>query len=465
MTKDELISQTPSTTEGAKDSTYTDNGGEPGTSYVSNNNQGAFMGFLKQLVTFSGDLSSLTCPSFLLNGISLLEYSVHWCDFPKVLGAIANETDHAQRMRRVAAWFVSTLYGSYYERVATKKTGEKKPFNPILGEQFHAKWVNDEIGETTIVCEQVSHHPPVSALYLENPKLGIFGSGHFCQQSKFKGTTLKVAQEGRMTLRFRDSDEVYCFTLPELNICSVLSGKPFLEMRGQTWIRSNKGYTAEFDWHTKPWLHGEYHKFDARIFKDVVASAGTSTTGSSVSSFFSFGGSNSSCNNNNNNNERELLFKISGKWMDSSTITNVKTGEQEIFFDVNAQPKEHMIVTPIEQQSDLESRKVWLKVAEAIKKGDYDIATKEKTAIEEHQRALRRERKANGVEWTPKLFQYYDDEDDKSPEADAKACYTYLRKLQPTVNTGSWIYINSPHIAGLPNSSSVRSSSNSIQQK
>lgn len=37
--------------------------------------QGSFSSFLKTLASFTGDLSSLTCPSFLLAPISLLEYS------------------------------------------------------------------------------------------------------------------------------------------------------------------------------------------------------------------------------------------------------------------------------------------------------------------------------------------------------------------------------------------------------
>ncbi len=35
-------------------------------------------------------------------------------------------------------WFVSTLYGSFHERCATGS--EKKPFNPILGEQLFCEW-------------------------------------------------------------------------------------------------------------------------------------------------------------------------------------------------------------------------------------------------------------------------------------------------------------------------------------
>ncbi|KAI8388217.1 uncharacterized protein BYT42DRAFT_559295 [Radiomyces spectabilis] len=37
--------------------------------------KGAFHSFLKSLASFSGDLSSLTCPAFLLAPVSLIEYS------------------------------------------------------------------------------------------------------------------------------------------------------------------------------------------------------------------------------------------------------------------------------------------------------------------------------------------------------------------------------------------------------
>ena len=40
---------------------------------------------------------------------------------------------------------------------------EKKPYNPILGEQYFAQWTGDEeTGDIVLEAEQVSHHPPVS---------------------------------------------------------------------------------------------------------------------------------------------------------------------------------------------------------------------------------------------------------------------------------------------------------------
>ena len=42
-----------------------------------------------------------------------------------------------------------------------------KPFNPLLGETFE---FIDKAQGYAVVCEQVSHHPPVSALHAESDK-------------------------------------------------------------------------------------------------------------------------------------------------------------------------------------------------------------------------------------------------------------------------------------------------------
>lgn len=51
-------------------------------------------------------------------------------------------------MLAVTRWFMSTLWGSYASRCTNGLT-EKKPYNPILGEQF-----NCHMGDIKCVCEQ-----------------------------------------------------------------------------------------------------------------------------------------------------------------------------------------------------------------------------------------------------------------------------------------------------------------------
>ena len=60
-----------------------------------------------------------------------------------------------ERMLEVARWYVSTLYGSYGSR-SEEGHFERKPYNPILGEQFFCTWedVNSKYKKITLVAEQ-----------------------------------------------------------------------------------------------------------------------------------------------------------------------------------------------------------------------------------------------------------------------------------------------------------------------
>ncbi len=93
--------------------------------------------FLKSIATFSGDLSSLTAPSFILSPVSLVEFPAYWGEHPDAFANIANGKDEVERMNLVLKWFVSTLKGQFTAR-NTSMGSEKKPLNPILGELFLA---------------------------------------------------------------------------------------------------------------------------------------------------------------------------------------------------------------------------------------------------------------------------------------------------------------------------------------
>lgn len=51
------------------------------------------------------------------------------------------------------------------------------------------------------------------------------------------------------------------------------------------------------------------------------------------------------------------------------------------FHDVNP-PKEEVTVKPVEEQGEWESRKLWAPVANGIREGDFEIASREKSRIE-----------------------------------------------------------------------------------
>ncbi|ORX94447.1 Oxysterol-binding protein [Basidiobolus meristosporus CBS 931.73] len=364
------------------------------------------MSFLKDVTSFTGDLSALTCPSFMLNGVSLLEYSTYWGDHPQLLAAIAKPESPEERMIAVARWFISTLYGSYFAGCVGSTS--KKPFNPILGEQFFCRWDDvDGSGDAHLVCEQVSHHPPISAFYIENPKAGVYLNGHFGQKSKFKGTSIQVIQPGRVTVRTTKNDESYVVTFPDLYIRSLLVGNPFIEVAGPTSIECSNGYVTEFEFLSKPWFGGKYHKFTGNIF--------------------------------HKDDPKNILYSIAGKWMAESTITNNVTKESELFFDATATPPAKYIVAPFQEQSEIESRRVWVKVAQAIQKQEYSLATTHKNEVENAQRALVKERNSKGEEWKQRMFYFVKDPVQENVNV------KYKNKSK-TGDVGAWVYNKSLHL-------------------
>jgi hypothetical protein len=54
---------------------------------------------------------------------------------------------------------------------------------------------------------------------------------------------------------------------------------------------------------------------------------------------------------------------------------------EEVFTDSTV-PKTEVTVKPIEEQGEWESRKLWSKVANGIRTGDYDAASRDKSRIE-----------------------------------------------------------------------------------
>lgn len=127
-----------------------------------------------------GDLSSITAPPFILAPQSLVEFPAYWAERPRLFTAPALEADPARRLLCVLKLYLASLQRQYYVG-RTVKEGLKKPLNPFLGELFLGEW-KDESGSgarTRVVSEQVSHHPPTTACYVEEERFGVRVSSLF----------------------------------------------------------------------------------------------------------------------------------------------------------------------------------------------------------------------------------------------------------------------------------------------
>ncbi|KAF9238320.1 hypothetical protein BU15DRAFT_88391 [Melanogaster broomeanus] len=312
--------------------------------------------FLKSLAGFTGDLSAMTAPPFILSPTSLTEFPAYWCERPELFAAIADGKNEEERALAVLRWFISTLKGQYTSRNESMGS-EKKPLNPVLGELFYGYWpeTKQRGGKTTLVVEQVSHHPPITAYRIANTSKGIALTGHNAQKTSFSGGNIIVKQVGHAILT-----EEYLITFPRLRIEGLWYGSPYIELAETSYIQSSSGWLSTIEYKGKGYFSGTSHSFKATVTHPTHV--------------------------------LQSPHVIQGTW--HTTSTDKQTGAT--FHDVTA-PKEEVTVVPIEQQDEWESRRLWYGVAKGIREGDFESASREKTRIENEQRQRRRDEAAAGT--------------------------------------------------------------------
>ncbi|KAF2645035.1 Oxysterol-binding protein [Massarina eburnea CBS 473.64] len=372
-------------------------------SAVPAKSKGSWTSFLKSIASFNGDLSSMTAPAFILSTTSLVEFSSYWTEHPSVFVAPAAEKDPAKRCLLVLKWFLSTLKQQYASR-SEKLGSEKKPLNPFLGELFLGKWA-DEAGETQLVSEQVSHHPPVTAYSIWNEKAGIRLQGYNAQKASFSRTiNVKLQQIGHALLHIDEYNEDYFITLPSLHIEGLISGSPFVELNGQSYIQSSSGYTAKIDYSGRGWLSGKSNTFSASLYPE--------------------------------DKKKEPVYTVEGQWNNGFTIKDAKGKETLDSYDPATTKVTPLTIPEIPEQDHFESRRAWEKVANAIKAGDMDTTSTQKSIIENRQRAMRKQEKEEGREWERRFFT-------KSPKAPAvleKLAGKLGEQLNEGQTGGIWVF-------------------------
>ena len=346
-------------------------------------------------------MSSLTAPPFILSTKSLVEYSTYWAEHPSIFVAPANEECPEKRALLVLKWFITTLKQQYCSR-SEKLGSEKKPLNPFLGELFVGRWI-DGVGTTRLISEQVSHHPPVTAYCIWNKKHGVQLQGYNGQKASFSGGRINVKQVGHAILHLEKYNEDYLITLPSLHIEGLVTGSPYVELDRSSYIQSSTGFVSKIDYSGRGWLSGKKNSFIATL-----------------------------CSKGKENNE---LYKIDGQWSRDFVIRDVKSKKVLETVDVTSFKTTPLQVAPIAEQDPLESRRAWQKVAEAIRKGDMDTTSAEKSAIENMQRALRKKEQEEGKVWLRRFFK----KTEQCPILE-KLATSLGEKLDSDRTNGIWVF-------------------------
>uniref|UniRef100_A0A183IJQ1 Oxysterol-binding protein n=1 Tax=Soboliphyme baturini TaxID=241478 RepID=A0A183IJQ1_9BILA len=145
------------------------------------------------------ELTKITMPIVFNEPITFLQRIAEYMEYYELLQQAAVEENPLKRMEIVAAFAVSAL-ACNWERVA-------KPFNPLLGETYELDRSSD-LG-VRIVCEQVSHHPPISAFHVDGDGFSFYGSIY--PKVKFWGQSVIIEPKGVITVELHKStDSLFC---------------------------------------------------------------------------------------------------------------------------------------------------------------------------------------------------------------------------------------------------------------
>lgn len=77
-----------------------------------------------------------------------------------------------------------------------------------------------------------------------------------------------------------------------------------------------------------------------------------------------------------------------------------------MFFDAAHSKPTPPTARPLEEQDARESQKLWYATAQAVIARNHEVATVEKTKIEDAQRDEAKRREEEGVDWQPRLFRH-----------------------------------------------------------
>jgi hypothetical protein len=249
-----------------------------------------------------------------------------------------------------------------------------------------------EGNEKVKVCyltEQTSHHPPVSAFYIDCPERGVSARGFDQISAKFTGTSIRVSPGQHnlgifVNIEKRDNEE-YQLTHPDAHLGGILRGALSITVADTCYVTCPKtGLKAILQYMEEGWIGRTQNKLEGVIFR-YNPDKDTSTRLKDVP-------------------EADIVARISGSWHGKIYFTPTGTKEPRLLIDITPLHPVTKDLPPSEEQLSNESLKFWSDVTTAIVDKQFSQATKLKQDIEERQRQRAAERKERGTEWNPRFF-------------------------------------------------------------
>ena len=322
------------------------------------------------------DITRITLPAYLnqplCNLVSREEILIYKDGFDR-----ASKEQNPQLRLALAA---ATVFMSGHNYNAKRR----KPMNPLLGQTHEMFWE-----DLRVISEQVSHHPPVSATFVEGQNYTLECDIEY--KAKMTLKNLVATPEGQDILTFSDFDDKIIIKRPNLAMFNLVFGKRFFHLYGNlTATNITTGDTCEIKHKKKPM----------------------------------FGKPDTSCEGWVKDKDGKVIYTFDANWRTHIDIVEKSTGNKIKGLKA-AKPARH---NPKNFMMSMYSRNAGLLNEEnirsicptdsrlrsdqrALEYGDMNLARDEKVAQEEAQRARRKQRKKEKGTWTPRWFKQEFDKD------------------------------------------------------
>ncbi|XP_073251035.1 oxysterol-binding protein 2-like isoform X1 [Porites lutea] len=328
----------------------------------------SLINFMKSVV--GKDLTKVTMPVHFNEPLSFLQRLAEDLEYADILNRASFCKNSLMRLAHVAA-FASSTYSTVLGRFW-------KPFNPILGETF--EFINHDIGYA-LIAEQVSHHPPISALHAESDHWVFWQE--YKLDTKFRGQFFKVIPTGMCHVKFKSDGHHFSWKKPITTIHNILVGSLYVDQEGDVLV-TNHMSREQCALHFQPVrkvqenfkrLTGEVRDRDGHVSYRIT---GAWDTGLELLS------------EDDPNMDPIDLWAVNNKPEDSSrfyafTKFTIQLNDPE--YDVSCH-------TDCRVRTDIR----------LLECGKIDASASEKHRLEEKQRAARRQRDLSGEAWSPRWF-------------------------------------------------------------
>jgi len=209
------------------------------------------------------------------------------------------------------------------------------------------------------------------------PEHHIRIDGTLKPRSRFLGNSAASLMEGIAILSFLNrgkekGGERYILTQPNMYARGILFGKMKYELGDHSFVKCpENGLTADLEFKTKGYFSGTYNAIGGVIKNEKTG---------------------------------ETLYELSGLWNGEMYIKDALTGKKELLFNATKAKHASPLTRPLEEQGPRESQKLWYSTVQGLHARNHEVATEEKTKVEDRQREEAAKRAEEGVEWQPKLF-------------------------------------------------------------